>query len=151
MRANACCIMAYFTSIRLNTLSRRLTLACAAGALAFASVGAGAADSDSLDPVQLDPIIVIAPTVKVVGRDAATGAPIEEVTVSAQIPADPAALRTEYGALMLEYSVRDAARWACHEADPLTADDGSCFRNAVASAQAQVDAAIAQARSTPSD
>jgi UrcA family protein len=143
--------MTHLTSIRVNTLCRGLALACAAGGLAFASVGARAADSDPLDPVQLDPIIVIAPTVQVVGRDAATGAAIEEVTVTAQIPADPAALRTEYGALMLEYSVRDAASKACYEADPLTADDGTCFRKAVATAQPQVDAAIAQARSTPSD
>jgi UrcA family protein len=141
--------MTYRNSMRVNTRCGRLTLACVAGALALASVGARAAGSDPLDPVQLDPITIIAPTVNVVGRDAATGAPIEEVTVTAQIPADPAALRTEYGALMLEYSVRDAARKACFEADPLTGDDGTCFRNAVESAQPQVDAAIAQARSTP--
>ena len=143
--------MAYRNTMRENARRGCLTLACFAGALTLASVGARAAGSEPLDPVQLDPITVVAPSVKVVGRDAATGASIEEVTVTAQIPADPAALRTEYGALMLEYSVRDAARKACNEADPLTYDDGTCFKNAVESAQPQIDAAIAQARSTQNE
>jgi UrcA family protein len=144
--------MTHCNSVRINTRPGRLILAAMAAGLTLAGVGASAADSDPLDPVQLNPITVIAPTVKVVGRDASTGAPpIEEVTVTAQIPADPAALRTEYGALMLQYSVRDAARKACREADPLADDDGTCFKNAVESARPQVDAAIAQARSTASE
>jgi UrcA family protein len=143
--------MNHWNSTQKCTRLGPLAIAGVAAGFALASVGASAADSDPLDPVQLAPITVIAPSVQVVGRDAATGAPIEQVTVTAQVAADPVALRTEYGALMLEYSVRDAARKACYEADPLTPDDGTCYRNAVASAQPQVDAAISQARSTANE
>jgi UrcA family protein len=139
--------MTYLTSIRVNILSRILPVAFAVGAIALVSARAHAADSD-LDPVQLDPITVSAPAVKIVDRDAATGAPIEQVTITARIQADPAALRTNYGALMLNYSVLDAARKACTAADPLADDAGTCVRDAVESAKPQVDAAIARARSS---
>jgi UrcA family protein len=143
------CLMTNFPCTRLNahTLCRSLPIALAVGGLAFASARAYAVDADSLNPVQLDPITVIAPSVKIVGRDASTGAPIEKLTFSAEVRADPAALRTEYGALMLEYSVRDAARNLCNKADPFTVDDGTCYQKTVQSTQPQVDAAIARARS----
>jgi len=135
--------MTYLTSFRVNTLGRILPLALAAGAIALTSARAHAADVD-----QLDPITVSAPAAKIVDRDAATGAPIREVTARASVQVDPVALTTNYGALMLNYSVLDAARKACAEADPLEDDDGTCVRDAVESAQPQVDAAIARARST---
>jgi UrcA family protein len=140
--------MTYLTSTRVNILGRVLPVAFAVGAIALVSARAHAADSDQLDPVQLDPITVSAPAVKIVDRDAATNAPIEQVTRTARVQADPAALRTNYGALMLNYSVLDAARKACDAADPLEDDGGTCVRDAVASAKPQVDAAIAQARSS---
>jgi hypothetical protein len=140
--------MTYLTSIRVNILARILPVALAAGAIALISARAHAADSDQLDPVQLDPITVSAPAAKIVDRDAATGGPIEQVTIRARVQADPVALRTNYGALMLNYSVLDAARKACTEANPLEEDDGTCVHNAVESAQPQVDAAIARARSS---
>jgi hypothetical protein len=140
--------MTYLTSIRVNSLSRILPVAFAVGAIALISARAHAADSDQLNPVQLDPITVTAPATKIVDRDAATNAPIEQVTSTARVQADPAALRTNYGALMLNYSVLDAARKACTAADPLEDDDGTCVRDAVASAKPQVDAAIARARSS---
>jgi len=139
--------MTYLTSIRVNTFGRILPVAFAAAAIALVSGRALAADSDQLDPVQLDPITVAAPAAKVVDRDAATGAPIEEVTITARVQADPVALRTNYGALMLNYSVLDAAREACAAADPFENDDGTCVHDAVESAKPQVDAAIARARS----
>jgi UrcA family protein len=141
--------MTYLTSIRPNILGRILPVAFAAGAIALLSARAHAADSDPLNPVQLDQITVSAPAVKVVGRDAATNAPIEQVTVAASVQADPAALRTNYGALMLNYSVLDAARKACAAPDPVadSDDDGTCVHDAVESAKPQVDAAIARARS----
>jgi UrcA family protein len=132
----------------MNTLCRSLPFAFAVGALAFASARAHAAVPDPLNPVQLDPITVIAPAAKIVGRDAATGAPIEDVTVSARVQADSVALATNYGALMLEYSVRDAARKVCTEVDPFAEDGGTCFQKVVEFAQPQVDAAIARARSS---
>ena len=140
--------MTYLTSIRVNTLGRILPVAFAAAAIALVSGRALAADSDQLNPVQLDPITVSAPATKIVDRDAATGAPIEEVTITARVQADPAALRTRYGALMLNYSVLEAARRACTAADPFTDDDGTCVNDAVKSAQPQVNAAIARARSS---
>ncbi len=140
-------MMTNLTSIRVNILGRILPVAFAVGAIALVSARAHAADSDPLDPVQLDPITVSAPAAKVVDRDAASGAPIEEVTINARVQADPAALRTNYGALMLNYSVLDAARKACTEADPLEDDDGTCVHDAVESAKPQVEEAIARARS----
>jgi len=135
--------MTYLTSIRVNILGRILPVAFAVGAIALVSARAHAADPD-----QLDPITVSAPAVKIVDRDAATGAPIEQVTITARVQADPAALKTNYGALMLNYSVLDAARKACTAADPLADDDGTCVHDAVESAKPQVDAAIARARSS---
>jgi len=140
--------MTYLTSIRVNILGRILPVAFAVAAIALVSARAHAADPDQLDPVQLDPITVSAPAAKIVDRDTATGASIEQVTITARVQADPAALRTNYGALMLNYSVLDAARKACTEADPLADDDGTCVRDAVESAKPQVDAAIARARSS---
>ena len=139
--------MTYLTSIRANILGRILSAAFAAGAMVLVSARAHA-DPDQLDPVQLDAITVFAPAAQIVGRDAATGALIEEVTITARVHADPAALRTNYGALMLNYSVRDAAREVCTEANPFEDDDGTCVHDAIESAQPQVDAAIAGARSS---
>jgi UrcA family protein len=139
--------MTNLTSIRVNILQRILPVAFAFGAIALVSARAHAAGSDQLDPVQLDPITVSAPAAQIVGRDSATGAPIEQVTISARVQADPAALTTNYGALMLNYSVLDAARKACTAADPLT-DNSTCVHDAVESAKPQVDAAIARARSS---
>jgi hypothetical protein len=139
--------MTYLTSIRMNTLGRILPVAFAVGAIALVGARAYAADPDQLDPVQLDPITVSAAAVKTVDRDAATGAPIQQVTIKAHVQADPVALRTNYGALMLNYSVLDAAREACAAADPFEDDDGTCVHDAVESAKPQVDAAIARARS----
>ena len=139
--------MTYLTSIRANTLGRILPVAFAAGAIALVSARAHAADPDQFDPVQLDPITVSAPDVKIVNRDAAIGASIEQVTTTARVQADPAALRTNYGALMLNYSVRDAALKVCTAADPVGDDNAICVHDAIESAKPQVDAAIARARS----
>jgi UrcA family protein len=139
--------MTYSTSIRANFLGRMLPVAFAVGAIALVSARAHAADPDQFDPVRLDPITVSAPAVKIVDRDAATGASIEQVTTTARVEADPAALRTNYGALMLNYSVRDAALKVCTEADPVGDDNATCVRDAIESAKPQVDAAIARARS----
>jgi hypothetical protein len=140
--------MTYLTSIHANILGRILPVAFAAGAIALASAHAYAADPDQLDPVQLDSITVSTPATKAVSRDPATGTSIEQLTISARVQADPAALRTSYGALMLNYSVLDAARKACAAADPFEDDDGICVHDAVKSAKPQVDAAIARARSS---
>jgi UrcA family protein len=140
--------MTHLTSIRVNILGRILPVAFVVGAIALVSGRAHAAAPDQLDPVQLDPITVSAPAVKIVDRDAASGVQTEQVTITARVQADPAALRTEYGALMLNYSVLDAARKACTEADPLADEDRTCVQDAVKAAKPQVEAAIARARSS---
>ena len=139
--------MTFSTSIRVNVLSRIVPAAFAAAAIALVSGRALAADSEQLDPIQLDPVTVSIPAAKIVGVDPATGAPIEQVTMTARVQADPAALRTNYGALMLNYSVVDAARKVCAAADPFAEDDGTCIHDAVESAKPRMEAAIAQARS----
>ena len=89
----------------------------------------------------------IAPKVKTVGRDAATGAPIQQYTVQARIQYDPVTLTTNSGVALLKESVEDAARRVCASPDPADDDDdGDCFIQAVKSAQPQIDAAIARAR-----
>jgi UrcA family protein len=137
--------MSYLTSIQVNPLSRSLPMALAVGALALMSARAHAADPDSLNPVQLDPITVSAPAENIVGRGE-VGTPIEEVTSTARVQVDPKALTTEYGVLMLNYSVRDAARQVCLS-DERLADDTTCVKKAIEAAKPQVEAAIAQARS----
>ena len=70
------------------------------------------------------------------------------MTSTARIQVDPKALTTEYGVLMLNYSVRDAARRACFADEPLSDDgDTTCVKKAIEAAKPQVEAAIAQARS----
>lgn len=125
------------TSIRASTLRVSLT-ACAVAALAgISSLACASVDED---------IVVSAPAAKTVGRDAATGAPIKELTAIAQVPVDPATLTTHSGAALLKTRVAQAARESCAALDPFTFDDGACVRGAVASAKPQVHAAIVQAR-----
>jgi UrcA family protein len=131
---------------RTRALRSRLPAVLTLGALALMSAGAQAAD----DP---DEITISAPNVKTVGRDGATGAPIEEVTQTATVKFDPVTLTTNSGVALLKDSVLDAANQVCSSITLSMADeedDNTCVRDAVKSAQAQVDAAIARARSTTS-
>jgi UrcA family protein len=125
---------------RRGALVSRLTAALALGALTFMSTGAYAAD--------LDVITISAPNVKTVGRDVATGAPIEEVTKQATLKVDPVTLTTNSGVALIKDSVRETARKLCDSIDPLSSNDPTCVNNAVKPAMAQVDAATARARST---
>ena len=120
-------------------LSGSLHAAFAAMAIAAFSVSAHAAG--------LNQITVQGSTVQTVGRDAATGAPIQETTVKVAVSYDPATLTTDSGVKLLKAKVVDAARQACDSADPLTDDDGSCLREAVGSAQDQIARVVTQARS----
>jgi UrcA family protein len=127
------------TSTSVKTLGASLPAAFAIVALAVLSVSAHAADYDE--------ITVHGSTTKTVERDYATGAPIQETTVSVGVKYDPVTLTTNSGVALLNDSVVDAARKACDTADPLTPDDGTCVQEAIHSAQAQIARAIAQARS----
>jgi hypothetical protein len=132
------------TSIHSGAVRRDLPLALAfaISALSLASVSAHAA---------MDPVTISAPAVKVVkiGRDSATGAPIEEVTATAVVKFDPVTLTTNSGVALLKDGVRAAALQACEAAAPLSPDYQSCLNQAVQSARREVDAAIARARSNP--
>jgi UrcA family protein len=135
--------MSTFNPIR--ALQSRLPIALALGALAFMSAGAQADEPD-----QVDQVTITAPSVKTVGRDEATGAPIEEVMKQASIKFDPVTLTTNSGVALLKDSVFESALRICNSIGlSMTYDDGGkCVRDAVDSAQVQVDAAIARARSS---
>ena len=124
-----------------RALRSRLPIALALGALAFMSVGAQADEPD-----QVDQVTISAPSVKTVGRDEATGAPIQDVTKTVSIKFDPVTLTTNSGVALLKDSVFESALQVCNSIG--LDDDGTCVRDAVKSAQGQVDAAIARAKST---
>jgi UrcA family protein len=127
------------TSTSAKILSGSLHAAFAAMAIAVFSVSAHAAE--------LNQITVQGSTTKTVGRDAATGAPIQETAVKVAVSYDPAALTTDSGVKLLKARVADAARQACDSADPLSDDDGTCLPDAIGSAQDQINRAVTQARS----
>jgi UrcA family protein len=127
-------------SVCTNAFRIQLPVAFTIAALAILSAPAQAADPDE--------ITISAPHVRVVGRDLGTGAPIEETTREARIAVDPATLTTNSGVALLNDRVRVAAVKICNSIDPLMEDDGTCVKAAVRSAQAQVNAVIAQARTS---
>jgi UrcA family protein len=128
------------TSTSAKSLSGSLHAAFAVLAIAVFSASAHAAESNE--------IAVQGSTVKTVGRDYATGAPIRETTVKVAVSYDPATLNTDSGVALLKESVVDAARKACDTADPFTEDDGRCVLEAIHSAQAQIARVVTQARSS---
>ena len=130
------------TFSRAGIFRGRLPIALALGVLAFTSAGAQADEPD-----QVDQVTISAPSVKTVGRDEATGAPIEDVTKTVSIKFDPVTLTTNSGVTLLKDSVFQSALQVCNSIG-LDDDDGTCVRDAVKSAQGQVDAAIARARNT---
>jgi UrcA family protein len=127
------------TSTSIKILSKPLHVAFAVMAIAVFSGGAHAAEPDQ--------ITVQGSTEKTVGREYATDAPIQETTVKVAVSYDPATLATQSGAALLKESVADAARKACNVADPLAEDDGTCVREAIDSAQAQIVRLMSQAKS----
>jgi hypothetical protein len=120
----------------MRTVTLPVALAIGAFALTASNVYA-----EGLDKIAIDP-----PVAKVVGRDQATEAPIENVTVVARVIPDPETLTSDSGIALLNDNVREAARTACFKADPMTPDDGTCYRKALASAKPQMAALIARAR-----
>jgi UrcA family protein len=75
--------------------------------------------------------------------------PVEEVSVSAAVPADLNVLTLNSGVALLKYNVRQAALKACMMADPsatATADSTvDCVNEAVNNARPEVNALIAEA------
>jgi len=110
------------------------------------AVGAIALTTSNVYAEELDKIVIDQPVVKVVGRDGGDDAPIEDVTVVARVIPDPETLTTDSGIALLNDNVREAARTACFKADPMTPDDGTCYRKAMAAAKPQMAALIAHAK-----
>jgi UrcA family protein len=110
------------------------------------AVGALALTTSNVYAEELDKIVIDQPVVKVVGRAEGTEATIENVTVVARVIPDPETLTTDSGIALLNDNVREAARTACFKADPMTPDDGTCYRKALASAKPQMAALIAHAK-----
>ena len=131
------------TSIPSNIRRASLAATFALGVVALISTRAQADD-----PEQVDQITVSAPKVRTLGHDSATGAPIEETTKTVRIKFDPVTLTTNSGVSLLRDSVSEAAHKICQSIEPTDPDDDTCVRNALESANPQVDAAIARARST---
>jgi UrcA family protein len=131
---------AVIASIRFDTLRKTLPIAFATCLLA--AIGARAQASDP------EEIIVTGPRVTIVGHDMMEfGVPIKQTTASASVEVDTRTLATNSGVAQLNKDVRHAAFLACAAADPLTAVDQTCIRDATKSAQPQVAALIARARS----
>jgi len=128
------------TSTSVKILSGSLHAAFAIMAIAVFSASVHAAEPNE--------ITVQGSTAKTVGRDYATGAPIQETTVKVAVSYDPATLTTDSGVALLKKSVADAARKACDTADPFEDDDGTCVLEAIDSAQAQIARVVGQARSS---
>jgi UrcA family protein len=125
---------------RTGALRSRLSAALAIGAFAFMSAGAQAAAPDE--------ITISAPSVKTVGRDAATGAPIQDITRKISLKFAPVTLTTNSGVALIKDSLYETARKVCESIDPtMLDDDDTCIRDTVNSVQPQLDAAIARARS----
>jgi UrcA family protein len=109
--------------------------------LALAAVS-GAAMAQEKSPVQ----------VTTIGRSY-TGFPIVQYSFERPVSYANLDLSTSSGAAELKNRVRETAREACEElsaADPVDVpdDDGTCVRDATASAMKQVTAAIAAANSS---
>jgi UrcA family protein len=121
------------------------------GLLAMFAIGAVAlisARAQADDPARVDQVSISNPTVSIVGRDSTTGGSITQTTKTARIQYDPVTLTTNSGVTLLQDSVLQSARELCDSIDPPDPDDGACIRTAIDCAKAQVDAAVARARST---
>ena len=93
---------------------------------------------------QIGAITVSVPTVKTVGSDSLTGAPIERSTVTARVGFDPRTLTTESGVARLREQVLEAASKACSAA--FTDDYERCVLSTVQAVEPQVDEAIARSK-----
>ena len=129
------------SSVREDAKRRNLA---GAAVLAFA-VGGLVLSWASAHATTLDPVTISAPAVKVVGRERLTNAPLQQTRISAHVGFKPVTLTTNSGVALLRDSVRNAAFRVCAALGPDSF--GTCVIRAEQSAQPQVDAAIARARS----
>ena len=126
--------------VSLRLIDPRGSLSAAFTVAALAVIGCARATAGTYS----GDITVSSPTVKTVGSDSLTGAPIEKSTVTARVAFDPSTLSTESGADELRERVLEAASEACRAA--LSEDHEGCVLETVRSAQPQVDKAIARSK-----
>ena len=129
------------TSVREDAKRRKLA---GAAVLAFAAAGLVLSWA-SAHATTLDPVTISAPAVKVVGLERLTNIPLQQTKVTARVGFNPVTLTTNSGVALLRDAVENAAFRACAALGPDSI--GSCVIRAEQSAQPQVDAAIARARS----
>ena len=102
-------------------------------------------------------VVVVRPPYSPTQRDSATGAPIENVSLSRPVRFDDLDLTSNWGVRALHTRIRIAAQTLCSQLDamyPAAVDtngpnspvDMSCYRRAVDDAMYQADAAVAAAR-----
>ncbi len=128
-------------SVREDAKRRKLA---GAAMLAFA-VGGLVLSWVSAHATTLDPVTISAPAVKVVGRDRLTNLPLQQSKITARVEFNPVALTTNSGVALLRDAVETAAFRACAALGPDSF--GTCVIRAEQSAQPQIHAAIARARS----
>jgi hypothetical protein len=108
-----------------------------------------ASSAQAAEPTQ--EITIVGTRVEHIPYDASVRGPVQEVTVTARVPANLDVLTLNSGVALLQDSVRDAALQACLAADPnatATSDvTMDCVHQAVRHAQPQIDALVAKARS----
>ena len=128
---------------RVTTVPAKVPVVLAAALFAVGALGLFNGRAQAAD---LDQVTISAPSVKTVGYDYATRAPIEEMTQTGRIKVDPVTLTTNSGVALLNDAVQATAQKICYSLDPVSFDDGQCVRDAIKSAQGQVAAAVARAR-----
>jgi UrcA family protein len=96
-------------------------------------------------------VTIVGTRVKTIPYDPAVRHPVQQVSVTARVPAHLDVLTLNSGVALLQDDVRQAARTACTMADPDASASSDttmdCIHDAVDNAQPQIDALIARARS----
>jgi UrcA family protein len=128
---------------------RKILMCAAGGALAAALIGATAIAQKSEEVVvQASRIVTTG-----VGRDAATGAPINDITLSYGVSYSGLDLASTAGAAELEKRVNDAAQQACKEIGrqypQSTPADAECAKAASAKAMVRVHELVNTAAKKP--
>jgi UrcA family protein len=122
-------------------MSTRFSRVGAIGAAAAALIHGPAAIG--AQPTKVEGIVVTAP--RTIGKDAATGANVEQVSMSSTVRLSDLNAKTDKGAAELDKRVADAARTMCRELETLypvgNPDANTCAQRAIKQAMAQVRAA----------
>jgi UrcA family protein len=121
-------------------------LALAAAVCAFGTIGA----AQDLNEVTVQATRII--STKNVGRDATTGAPILDVSLSYGIKTADLDLASHYGPIQLEKRVRDTALAACQELGrkypDSTPSDNECAKAAADKAMVRANEMVAAAKAS---